>query len=72
MQYVKTDVHKHEQVKGGVLIIDDTIEEKPYTDENEIISWHFSHAKGRCVKGVNILSSWFVYGEIALPIAMKS
>jgi len=38
------------------LIIDDTIEEKPYTDENEIICWHFSHAKGRCIKGVNLLS----------------
>ncbi len=70
-QYVKTDVHKHEQVKGGVLIIDDTIEEKPYTDENEIISWHFSHAKGRCVKGVNILSSLVRYGEIALPIGYE-
>ena len=52
-QYVKADVHRHEQVKGGGLIIDDAIEEKPYTDENEIMSWHFSHAKGRCVKGVN-------------------
>src|SRR6516162_5417361 len=47
-QYVKTNVRSHEQVKGGVLIIDDAIEEKPYTDENEIISWHFSHAKGSC------------------------
>lgn len=70
-QYVKADVHKHEQVKGGVLIIDDAIEEKPYTDENEIISWHFSHAKGRCVKGVNILSCLVRYGEIALPIGYE-
>ena len=70
-QYVKADVHKHEQVKGGVLIIDDAIEEKPYTDENEIISWHFSHVKGRCVKGVNILSCLVRYGEIALPIGYE-
>lgn len=70
-QYVKADVHKHEQVKGGVIIIDDAIEEKPYTDENEIISWHFSHAKGRCVKGINILSGLIRYGDIALPVAYE-
>jgi hypothetical protein len=70
-QYVKADVRRHEQTKGGVLIIDDAIEEKPYTDENEIISWHFSHAKGRCVKGVNILSGLIRYGDIALPIAYE-
>ena len=31
----------------GVLIFDDTIQEKPYTDENELISWHFDHSKNR-------------------------
>lgn len=70
-QYVKAEVRKQEQTKGGVLIIDDAIEEKPYTDENEIICWHYSHAKGRCVKGINILSSLIRYGEIALPIAYE-
>jgi hypothetical protein len=70
-QYVKADVHNHEQAKGGVLIIDDAIEEKPYTDENEIVCWHFSHAKGRCVKGINILSGLIRYGDIALPIGYE-
>ena len=27
---------------GGVLIIDDSTAEKPYTDENEIICWHYA------------------------------
>ena len=67
-KYVKADVHRHEQKIGGVLIIDDAIEEKPYTDENEIVSWHFSHAKGRCIKGINILSGLIRYGDMALPI----
>ena len=40
---------------AGVLIFDDTIEEKPYTDENELISWHFDHSKNRTVKGINLL-----------------
>lgn len=69
--YVKSDIRQHEQITGGVLIIDDAIEEKPYTDENEIVAWHFSHAKGRCVKGVNILSGLIRYGDIALPIAYE-
>lgn len=28
------------QSEEGVLIIDDSIQEKPYTDENSIICWH--------------------------------
>ena len=31
----------------GVLVLDDTIEEKPYTNENEIVAYHYDHAKGR-------------------------
>jgi len=38
------------QSQTGVLIIDDSIEEKPYTDENEIVCWHYDHAKERHVK----------------------
>jgi len=32
-EYVKPDLRKIEEDKGGVLIIDDTIEEKTYTNE---------------------------------------
>jgi hypothetical protein len=39
--------------EDGVLIFDDTIQEKPYPDENELVCWHFDHTKGRSVKGVN-------------------
>lgn len=41
------------QSKNAVLVIDDTIEEKPYTDENEIVCWHFDHSKDRSIKGIN-------------------
>lgn len=44
------------ETDDGVLVIDDTIEEKPYTDENEIIAWHYDHVFGRSVKGVNQLN----------------
>jgi mannose/fructose-specific phosphotransferase system component IIA len=29
--------------EDGVLIFDDTIQGKPYTDENESVCWHFDH-----------------------------
>ncbi len=52
----------------GVLIIDDSIEEKPYTDENEHICWHYDHSKGRQVKGINFLSVLYHSQGISLPI----
>ena len=67
-KYVKADIRRYKKNKGGVLIIDDTIEEKPYTDENEIICWHFSHTKGRYIKGVNLLSCLVRYEDTALPV----
>ena len=70
-EYIKPEIRKIEQHTGGVLILDDTIEEKTYTDENEIICWHYSHAKNRCIKGVNLLSCLVRYGDIALPIACE-
>jgi len=53
----------------GVLIIDDSIEEKPSTDENELVSWHYDHSKDRNVKGINFLTALYHAGEVSLPIA---
>jgi hypothetical protein len=55
--------------ESGVIVIDDSIEEKEYTDENELICWHFDHSKGRNVKGINFLSALYVTSEAALPVA---
>jgi len=46
---VKPQVRQIEQ-DDGVLIVDDSIVEKPYTDENEIICWHYDHAKGKTIE----------------------
>ncbi len=61
------------QVEGeeGVLIIDDTIEEKPYTDESELLCWHYDHSKGRSVKGINLISALYQAGEASLPVAFE-
>jgi hypothetical protein len=53
----------------GALIVDDSIEEKPHTDENELICWHFDQSKGRNVKGINFLTALYQAGTVALPIA---
>ena len=70
--YVKPKVREHEEKSGGVFIVDDTIEEKPYTDENDTVCWHYSHGKGRCIKGVNLLSGMIRYGDFALPVAFEA
>ena len=69
--YVKPQVRKHETLSGGVLILDDSIEEKPYTDENEIVCWHHSHMHSRHIKGVNILSCLVCYEGSSLPVGYE-
>lgn len=39
---VKTTVRQIE-TEDGCLIFDDTIQEKAWTDENEIMCWHYDH-----------------------------
>ena len=53
---------------AACLIIDDSIEEKPYTDENDIICWHYDHSQQMLVKGINFLSLLYQTSDIALPI----
>jgi len=68
---VKPLVRESEDKDSGVLIIDDTIEEKPYTDESELICWHYDHSKGRNVKGINLLSTLYQVGEVSIPVALE-
>ena len=57
------------QRDDAVLIIDESIAEKPSTDENDIICWHFDHAQQRNVKGINFLTALYSCQDVALPIA---
>jgi hypothetical protein len=67
---VKPEVRKIEQA-DGLIIIDDCIEEKPYTDENEIICWHWDHAKNRSVKGINFITTLYYAQAVTLPVAFE-
>lgn len=57
------------QSEEGVIIIDDTLEEKPSTDENEIICWHYDHSKGRSLKGANIISAIYYSNGFRIPVS---
>jgi DDE superfamily endonuclease len=56
------------QTEAGVLIIDDSIEEKPYTDENDIVCWHYDHAKDRLLKGINFLTALYSSQGVSIPV----
>ena len=59
------------QREDAVLIIDDSVEAKPYTDESELICWHWDHTVGRSVKGINLLTCLYYSQEVALPVAFE-
>jgi len=67
---VKPTVRKI-QSADGVLIVDDSVEEKPYTDENELICWHYDHTQGKSVKGINMVSTLYHSNEMSLPVAFE-
>lgn len=64
---VKPIIRKLENDNGWILI-DDTIEEKLYTDESTMICWHYSHSKHRHVKGINLLLALIRYEDVTIPI----
>src|SRR5918999_2140784 len=65
-QRVKPPVRKMER-EEGVIIIDDSIEEKPYTDENDIVCWHYDPSKDRTVRGINFMTALYHSGGSSLP-----
>jgi Transposase DDE domain len=76
--YTASDLWKiakpmHESIKDedGVLIIDDSIQEKPYTDENELIAWHHCHTKNRAVKGINFVSALYHSPKGVVPVGYE-
>jgi hypothetical protein len=56
-------------IDEGILVFDDSISEKPYTEENELVCWHYDHTKGRSVKGIGLLTGLYVgKDDISLPV----
>jgi len=56
------------QGPDGVVIIDDSIAAKPYTDENDLVCWHYDHTQGRHVKGINFVTALYHRQNVSLPV----
>jgi len=56
------------QAEAGVLIIDDSIEAKPYTDEKDIVCWHYDHSKDRLLTGINFLTALYSSQGVSVPV----
>jgi DDE superfamily endonuclease len=69
-QEVKPTVSQIED-EDGVLIFDDTIEEKAWTDENELMCWHYDHCSGRNVRGINLLNALYHCNGTSIPVAFE-
>ena len=57
--------------EAGCLLVDDSIIEKAYTDENGLVTVHYDHSKDRYVKGINLVSTLLVLGQVVLPVAYE-
>jgi len=66
-QIVKPHVRQI-QSEEGVMIVDDSVAEKPYTDENDIVCWHYDHSKDRMVKGINFMTALYHNDGVSLPV----
>jgi hypothetical protein len=56
------------QQEEGALIVDDSISEKPSTDENDIVCWHYDHSTDRQVKGINFMTALYHSQGVSLPV----
>ena len=68
---VKPHVRQIESEDGCWEIVDDSIAEKPYTDENDIICWHYDHSQQRTVKGINFVTCLYHSQGISLPVGFE-
>jgi DDE superfamily endonuclease len=57
------------QAEAGVLSIDDSIEEKPYTEENDIVCWPYDHSTDRMLKGINFLTVLYSSQGVSVPVS---
>ena len=69
-KFTKNFIRKNEK-DDGILIIDDSISEKPYMNENDIICFHYDHCTGKYVKGINFMTALYGTDDIYVPAAFE-
>ncbi|MBI2184399.1 MAG: transposase [Thaumarchaeota archaeon] len=55
------------KLKGGLLILDDTTLDKPYSERMELVTYHWSGKHHRVVKGISLLSLLWTDGRKLVP-----
>jgi len=55
----------------AVLTLDDTVEAKPYMDQNPLIRYHYDHCQQTAVKGINQLTALYTTQQGSLPVAYE-
>ena len=69
-QQVKKTLREVEAA-DGLLIFDDTLQEKLPMDENDLIGWHDDPCKGRHIKGINLLNCLYHSKDASIPVAFE-
>ena len=69
-QQVKKTLREIESAEG-LLIFDDTVQETPHMDENDLIGWHDDPCKGRHIKGINLLNCLYHSKDASIPVAFE-
>ena len=67
---VKKTVREIES-EDGCLIFDDTVQEKKWTDESDIMCWHFDHTVGKSVRGINMLNAVYYSKGVSIPLSFE-
>ena len=60
-----------DECEEGCLVIDDTVEEKTSSDENDVVCWHYDHCSSRNIKGINLLNFLYLGQKFCTPIAFE-
>lgn len=56
---------------NAVLTLDDTVEAKPYMDQNPLIRFHYDHCQQATIKGINQLTALYTGESVSLPVAYE-
>lgn len=49
--------------------IDDSLSEKPHTDENDIVCWHYDPTSGQTIKGISSISVMYHAQAVSRPVS---
>lgn len=62
------EVEPHVGLRSGVLVLDDTTLDKPYAQQMELVSRHWSGKHHRVVQGINLVSLVWTMGQGAVRL----